>query len=79
MSSVPTQLSSVEAESQRTQDRATERASRYVSPNPTVESVNERDGALLAAVANTEILAGEKTGKWEFDFIAKTHKLSAQS
>jgi len=61
MSPVPTQLSSVEAESQRTQDRATERASRCVSPNPTVESVNERDGALLSAVGNTEVLANSIT------------------
>ena len=39
----------------------TKRASRYVSPNPTVESVNNSDGALLAAVANAEILAGTIT------------------
>ena len=60
MSSLPTQLSLAEAESQRVHDRAIERTSRE-PPNLTEESVNRSDRALLATVANAEILTGTIT------------------
>ena len=60
MSSLPTQLSLAEAESQRVHDRAIERTSRE-PPNLTEESVNRSDRVLLATVANAEILTGTIT------------------
>ena len=60
MSSLPSQLSLSEDDSQRVHYRAIERTSRE-SLNLTEESVNRSDRALLATVANAKILTGTIT------------------